>query len=337
MKGLAWFRMYVEFLDDPKMIAISFEDQRHFIGLCALKAAGVLDSTDDPKMLDRLVAQKLWLDFATIDQVKDRLVNGELISENWQPLAWDRRQRRSDADPTAAERQRSKRAKDAADRRVKAAQAEALRGVTDDVTRDVTRVSRSDVTNVTRTETEVDTDTDTEKQQTRASVTPPDDTDDDTDVDARADLDVATTSPSASLTPDTVPIAVPPPSAGVDAERLVIDDRRAEVGIRAYLAVFVAAGYELRGLVDERAIATMTGWARAGLSPMKVEQELISAGKASEGPIRAPVRYLAAKLTALPPRMKAGAEGSSERPDNSAYEAAAAKKLEAMNREAASA
>ena len=106
MKALPWFRMYTDFLDDPKMIALAFEDQRHFIGVLALKSAGVLEVDCSPKLIDRIVAQRLWIDYAVIEDVKKRLVNGELIDNWWQPLAWDKRQMPSDFDATGAERQR---------------------------------------------------------------------------------------------------------------------------------------------------------------------------------------------------------------------------------------
>jgi hypothetical protein len=101
-----WFRMYTDFLNDPKMIALAFEDQRHFIGILALKSDGALDQECDEKLRDRIVAQRLWLDYATIGDVKKRLVNAGLIDSEWQPLAWDKRQFKSDKDNTAAERQR---------------------------------------------------------------------------------------------------------------------------------------------------------------------------------------------------------------------------------------
>ena len=111
MSGLPWFRMYTDFLDDPKMISLAFEDQRHFIAVCALKCTGVLDQDTDSKTLNRIVAQKLWLDYATIDDVKKRLVDSGLIDSTWNPVAWEKRQKRSDRDPTAAERQARRRQK----------------------------------------------------------------------------------------------------------------------------------------------------------------------------------------------------------------------------------
>lgn len=111
MSGLPWFRMYVDFLNDPKMIAIAFEDQRHFIGLLALKSDGVLDQDCDEKIMDRIVAQRLWLDYSSITDVKKRLVDAQLIDDLWQPIAWEKRQFRSDHDPSGAERQLRFRAK----------------------------------------------------------------------------------------------------------------------------------------------------------------------------------------------------------------------------------
>jgi hypothetical protein len=109
-----WFRMYTDFLEDPKMLSLAFEDQRHFIGVLALKSAGTLDQDCSPELRDRLVAQRLWIDHSAIREVKRRLVAAGLIDEDWQPLAWSKRQCRSDRDPTGAERQARHREKLAA-------------------------------------------------------------------------------------------------------------------------------------------------------------------------------------------------------------------------------
>lgn len=105
-RSMPWFRMYTDFLNDPKMIALAFEDQRHFIGVLALKCDGALDQDCCPDLLDRIVAQRLWIDHAAIREVKKRLIAAGLIDCNWQPVAWNKRQMRSDSDPTGAERQR---------------------------------------------------------------------------------------------------------------------------------------------------------------------------------------------------------------------------------------
>ena len=94
---MPWFRMYTDFLNDPKMIALAFEDQRHFIGILALKSDGALDSVVEESLMDRIVAQRLWIDHGVIREVKRRLVTAGLIDTSWQPLAWDKRQFKSDS------------------------------------------------------------------------------------------------------------------------------------------------------------------------------------------------------------------------------------------------
>jgi hypothetical protein len=105
-KPMPWFRMYTDFLNDPKMIALAFEDQRHFIAILALKSEGVTDQVCESHILDRIVAQKLWVDYAIILDVKKRLIASDLIDDNWQPISWNKRQMRSDADSSNADRQR---------------------------------------------------------------------------------------------------------------------------------------------------------------------------------------------------------------------------------------
>lgn len=107
--------MYVDFLTDPKIVGLAFEDQRHFIGILALKSDGQLDQGADTKMLDRIVAQRLWIDSAVIKEVKSRLLKAGLIDPEWQPKGWEQRQFRSDKDPTGAQRQRAFKARKAAE------------------------------------------------------------------------------------------------------------------------------------------------------------------------------------------------------------------------------
>lgn len=111
---MPWFRMYTDFLNDPKMISLAFEDQRHFIGVLALKSDGAIDDTDNEDLLNRIVAQRLWIDHGIIRDVKKRLKDAGLIDADWQPLAWNKRQFVSDRDSTAAERKRRERAAKAA-------------------------------------------------------------------------------------------------------------------------------------------------------------------------------------------------------------------------------
>ena len=121
---MPWFRMYTDFLNDPKMIGLAFEDQRHFIGVLALKSDGAIDDTDNEDLLNRIVAQRLWIDHGIIRDVKKRLKDAGLIDADWQPLAWNKRQFVSDRDSTAAERKRRERAAKAAAAAAAAAAAE---------------------------------------------------------------------------------------------------------------------------------------------------------------------------------------------------------------------
>lgn len=151
---LPWFRMYTDFLNDPKMIALAFEDQRHFIGVLALKSDGAIDDVADEILLNRIVSQRLWIDHGVILEVKRRLINAGLIDMHWQPVAWDKRQFVSDKDSTAAERKRRERA------------AKAAASAVTDVSRVTSRTSHGNVTRL-------DTDTDTKKKEANASVARP--------------------------------------------------------------------------------------------------------------------------------------------------------------------
>ena len=92
-KRLPWFRMYADFLNDPKLISLAFEDQRHFIGVLALKCDGAIDDVADGDLLDRIVAQRLWIDHGEIKAVKAKLRAAGLIDNEWQPTAdWSKRE-----------------------------------------------------------------------------------------------------------------------------------------------------------------------------------------------------------------------------------------------------
>lgn len=107
---LPWFRAYTEMIDDEKLRLLDFEDRWHFIALLCLKGQGVLDNSGP--LLQRKVAVKMGLDSHTLEDVVRRLAEVGLVDpDTMQPLNWDVRQMRSDADPTAAERKRRQRAR----------------------------------------------------------------------------------------------------------------------------------------------------------------------------------------------------------------------------------
>lgn len=142
--------MYSDFIFDEKVEFLAFEDQRHFVFILCLKNMGLLDK-DYPQagMLDRVVAKRLGLFGEAFESAKRRLIDSGLIDEAWQPVAWDRRQMRSDADQTATERKRRQRERE--------------RGAS--AGSDVTDVSRVTVTDVTGPDIEGEVDREGESEK----------------------------------------------------------------------------------------------------------------------------------------------------------------------------
>jgi len=93
--SLSWCRLYGEMVDDAKLKLLAFEDRWHYVAVLCCKTQGVLDTTK-PELLDRIVAAKLGLAAREADEVRRRLIDVDLIDARWQPLAWDRRQFKSD-------------------------------------------------------------------------------------------------------------------------------------------------------------------------------------------------------------------------------------------------
>lgn len=106
-----WFRMWTDAVDDEKLKLLAFEDRWHFVAILCCKRKGILDAPDAATMRDRKVGAKLGLADRERDEVRRRLMDVGLVDENWQPLAWGKRQFISDADPTATERKRRQRKK----------------------------------------------------------------------------------------------------------------------------------------------------------------------------------------------------------------------------------
>jgi hypothetical protein len=105
--GLPWFRLYGETVDDAKLRLLAFEDRWHYIAILCCKAQGILDETK-PDMLDRMVGAKLGLAARELDEARRRLIEVGLISLNWQPSGWERRQYVSDTSNERVRRHREK-------------------------------------------------------------------------------------------------------------------------------------------------------------------------------------------------------------------------------------
>jgi len=110
---LNWFRLYGEVIDDDKLRLLAFEDRWHFIALLCCKSKGILDTAGE--LLARRVALRLGLSVLELEIVAKRLADVGLIdATTYQPLAWEKRQRRSDSDHTNRDRQKRFRDKEKA-------------------------------------------------------------------------------------------------------------------------------------------------------------------------------------------------------------------------------
>jgi hypothetical protein len=105
-----WFRMYAEFATDPKVQMLSETDQRRYIMILCLKC-----SNGDVTLHETEVAFQLRISNEELTATKQRLMDKNLIDENFQPVAWDKRQYKSDS---SAERVRKHREKQKQQRNV---------------------------------------------------------------------------------------------------------------------------------------------------------------------------------------------------------------------------
>jgi hypothetical protein len=106
----AWFRMYGEFVSDPKVQLLAFEDQRHFVALLCLKCNGTLDSEAPSQVFrDRMIAKALGLSPDAALEAKRRLIEVGVVQDDWQPVKWSERQFESDSSTDRVRKFRGKR------------------------------------------------------------------------------------------------------------------------------------------------------------------------------------------------------------------------------------
>lgn len=109
MNDLPWFRLYHEFISDPVIRLLAFEDQRHYIFVLCMKARGDLDKLyPSDAVRAKAIEAQLGLTPIFADEVRRRLIEVGLIDEQWQPHGWDRRQMRSDSSADRARRYRER-------------------------------------------------------------------------------------------------------------------------------------------------------------------------------------------------------------------------------------
>lgn len=151
VEQMQWFRLYAGIVDDEKLRLLAFEDRWHYVALLALKCDGLLDKNIDLPMLNRHVAVKLGLQLRELEAVANRLEEVGLIdAETFQPLAWGKRQFKSDS---STNRVREFRARKKAAAEAESAGVEACNGA-----------KRFSNDAVTPPDTETETETETEER-----------------------------------------------------------------------------------------------------------------------------------------------------------------------------
>lgn len=108
---MKWLKLYVDIAQNPRIKLLAFEDRWHYISLLCAKAEGYLD--ERPELRDRMVSVHLGLTPSELENVKDRLVDVGLISDEWQIYNWDEKQSQ---DATGAARKRRQRAREKAEK-----------------------------------------------------------------------------------------------------------------------------------------------------------------------------------------------------------------------------
>lgn len=105
---MKWFKLYPEIANHPRLRILSFEDRWHYISLMCAKADGTLDQPNE-KLRDQMLSVHLGLTPVEMVQVKERLMDVELIAEDWDIINWEDKQ---SSDATGAARKRRQRARE---------------------------------------------------------------------------------------------------------------------------------------------------------------------------------------------------------------------------------
>ena len=104
---MKWFKLYTELAQHPRLRILAFEDRWHYVSLMCAKADGTLDQ--DATLRDKMLGVHLGLSAVEMDAVKDRLLDVDLITSDWDIINWDDKQ---SSDATGAARKRRQRAKE---------------------------------------------------------------------------------------------------------------------------------------------------------------------------------------------------------------------------------
>ena len=105
---MKWFKLYPEIANHPRLRILSFEDRWHYVSLMCAKADGTLDQPN-AKLRDQMLSVHLGLTPVEMAAVKERLMDVELIADDWDIINWEDKQ---SSDATGAARKRRQRARE---------------------------------------------------------------------------------------------------------------------------------------------------------------------------------------------------------------------------------
>ncbi len=86
-----WFRMYAEFVSDPKVQMLSETDQRRYVMLLCIRC-----SNDDETFHNESIAFQLRVSLEEWTKTKSILLGKKLIDAANHPTSWNKRQYQSD-------------------------------------------------------------------------------------------------------------------------------------------------------------------------------------------------------------------------------------------------
>lgn len=107
---MRWLRLWTDITSDPKIKMLAFEDRWHYVAILCMKRRGELERSGNVSLplLERMVGVSLGLGDRERDELKRRLIEVQLIDEEWHPLAWDKRQFSSDSSTSRVQKHRQK-------------------------------------------------------------------------------------------------------------------------------------------------------------------------------------------------------------------------------------
>lgn len=98
-----WFRMYAEFMNDPKVQMLSETDQRRYVMALCLRC-----SNGDVTLHDEQFAWCMRISADEWTKTKQTLIAAGLLNKNGHPPSWDKRQYASDSSKERVARHRAK-------------------------------------------------------------------------------------------------------------------------------------------------------------------------------------------------------------------------------------